>query len=126
MPKTFVHKGDTYMVVQPYPHLLRSRTIREGHEAGRLFGVNLDQGRFGFIPKEVMDRHNLKLADLTIRMEVPRFGQVVVEMFEDNTCRAYIYGQWVYADSPIELSKKIVGMHQIRSQANQIKSQWGE
>ena len=90
----FVHRGEKYLVVQPYDHLLQSTFIKDVVERGDLFGVNLETRRFGIIPKRIVERHQLKIAQKPITV-CGNDGEVYTGTVNENgEVRFFIQGNW--------------------------------
>lgn len=92
--KRFVWKGQEYMVVEPYNNMLGSGLVRRVVGSGRLFGVNLEEGKFGIIPDDVVKKLGLKENWVVVQTIAPNGNTYSGTMNEKGEVRFYIQGEW--------------------------------
>lgn len=92
--KEFMHRGQRYLVIEPYDHMLQSNFIKDIVDRGDLFGVNLETQQFGIIPKRVVERHGLKLNYRSITVYGNDGRTYTGTVNSDGEVRFFLQGEW--------------------------------
>lgn len=90
----FIHRGDTYLIIEPYDNMLQSKLVQDVLARGGLFSLNTRTKKFGIVPEWAIKEYALKEDCKHITVCGPSGDAYTGTVNEKGVLRFFINGNW--------------------------------